>query len=77
MGVVEREKLLVQRDIALAWRVANFWGAAQGGKLKGLSTYLEDIGPDRPQSADEAAAVFQILAGQGKVNIREVPKQED
>lgn len=70
-----REQVRVKQDIALAWRSANFFAAAQCGKLKDLKHYLEETEGDRPQTAEEVLAIFQGFEGRG-VTIREIPKNE-
>ncbi len=73
-GCIRREQRAVERDVVLAWRVANFTNA--GGKLKGVQHYLDQMKP-KHQSAPalEAVAVFQALAARGLVTIREVPRK--
>jgi hypothetical protein len=73
---LRRAKQDVERDVALAWRAANFTAAASVGKLKDLSHYLDALKPQHESApALEAIATFQALAERGLVTIREVPKK--
>ena len=73
-GCLRRERRAIERDVALAWRIANFGNA--GPKLKGLASYLDDMKPQHPNSnVIEAVAAFQSLAKRGLVTVREVPKK--
>lgn len=75
-GCLRRERRAIERDTVLAWRTANFFGAAQGGKLKGLQHYLDQMKPQHENApALEAVATFQALAARGLVKIKEVPKK--
>lgn len=61
-----------ERDLTLAWDIANFMNA--GPKLKSLSTYLNQIRPRQPMSTDDIVASFRAMQGRGvKMNIRRVP----
>lgn len=75
-GCIARERLLVQRDTALAWRTAKLTALASVGKLKGLQTYLDELKPQHQTSVVlEAVATFTHLAKRGLVTIKEVPKK--
>lgn len=75
-GCLRRERRAVERDVALAWRTANFVNA--GAKLKKLQHYLDQMKPVHEHaSVMEAVAVFQSLAARGLATIREVPKKGD
>ena len=75
-GCLRRERRAVERDTVLAWRMANFSGAAQAGKLKHLQHYLDDLKPQTDNATvSQAVAAFQTLAARGLVKIREVPKE--
>ncbi len=74
-GCLRREKRAIERDVVLAWRVANFANA--GPKLKSLDRYLDDMKPRHAsQPALEAVATFRALAERGLVTIREVPRKD-
>lgn len=73
-GSLRREMRAVERDVALAWRIANFGNA--GAKLKSLPHYLDQLKPVQEASPVlEAVAAFTALASRGLVTIREVPKK--
>lgn len=75
-GCLKRERRSVERDVAMAWRVANFVGA--GSKLRNLDYYLQALKPQHESAPVlEAIAAFQSLASRGLVTIREVPKKGD
>lgn len=63
-----------EQDTVLAWKTANFVGAAWAGKLKDLDHYIAKR-PIRAQTADEVAAIFKTLKAKGRsVTIRKRPK---
>lgn len=64
----------VQREVALAWRVANFINA--GGKLKDLDEYLGEMKP-KVDPSDQAAAIFEGFAARGLATIKERKKRDD
>lgn len=65
--------LQLERDVALAWHIANFTRAKN---LPDLGRTLEKLRPAKPQTADDVAGIFLSLQAAGKsVNIRERPKK--
>lgn len=73
-GCLRREQRAVERDLALAWRIANFGNA--GAKLKGLQHYLDQLKPHKESDAViQAVATFTSLASRGLATIKEVPKK--
>lgn len=65
----------LEQDICLAWHVMAIDRDNQKGRMKPLSKYLTAIQAKSGQSADEVAALFQVLKARGRsVNIREVAR---
>jgi hypothetical protein len=67
-GCKRREHRLVQRDVALAWRIVNFGRA--GKTFKNLDHYLNELKPPA-DPADQAAAIFAGFEKRGLVKIKE------
>lgn len=75
-GCKQRIEMQMQRDTALAWRIANFSVGAQNNKLKSLQHYLDEFKPVKEADATiEAVATFTALAQRGLVTIKERPKK--
>lgn len=76
-GCARRERRQHGLALAAGWHAENF--ARAGKHLKDLTFYLRQLEPEKPktpeQIADEAAALWQGLAAQGLVKIRERPKE--
>ena len=73
-GAARAANRQTDRDTLLAYRVLQFYGLAQRGKLKSVSEYLIDK-PSRPkaQTAEQMLAVLKGMARSGTpMNIRQV-----
>lgn len=64
-GIALAAKRKHDNDIFLAWHVAAFSGAAQAGKLKPLSKYLEPISRSKPQSGAEMLEILRTFKEMG------------
>jgi hypothetical protein len=71
-GCLRRDRRASALAVAAGWHAENFRRAGKG--LRDLDHYLSQLEPERPQTADEAAAVWKGFADRGLVTIREVPK---
>ncbi len=72
-GCARRERRQAAHAMAIGWHAANF--ARAGKHLRNLDHYLRKLEPQKDQTADEAAAIWQGFAERGLVTITERPKR--